>query len=264
MNDTNRLSAVLMACALMTLAASASANAQTGGLPAGHPPIGNGTPTGTHPAPPDPNSVSGTVVETMDASSYTYVNVDAGTRTIWAAAPKFPVKVGDRVSVPTNSPMQNYRSDTLDRTFPLVYFAGKIRVAAAGANVALPNDKTAPHPGSGRASTMPEESFAGIEKASGGYTVGEFFDKGRGLAGQEVSIRGRVVKFSPRIMGTNWLHIQDGSKGADGSNDLIVTSDTAASVGDVVTVRGTVSVDKDFGYGYTYALLIERASVASE
>lgn len=264
MDYTIRLTAVWIACMAMTVTTVTLASAQQGGLPEGHPPIGDGAPTGTHAAPPARNTVTGTVIETVDASSYTYVNVDAGVRTVWAAAPKFPVEVGDRVSVPTDSPMQNYRSDTLDRTFPLVYFAGKIRVASSGSNASLPADKTSPHPSSGRANSLPGESFEGIEKAKGGYTVGEFFDQGRGLAGREATVRGRVVKFSPRIMGTNWLHIQDGSAGADGSNDLIVTSDATASVGDIVVIRGTVSVDKDFGFGYTYALMVERASVTPE
>lgn len=266
MNDMKfgyRSSAVSWVFVAITLIAGAPSYAQQA-LPDGHPPIATAAQPGTHVAPPGSSAASGTVIETMDASSYTYVNVDTGMRTIWAAAPKFPVKVGDRVSVPTDSPMQNYRSDSLDRTFPLVYFAGKIRVAAAGTSAALPADKATPHPSSSKAAGLPQQSFAGIAKPEGGYTVGEFFDSGRGLAGTEVAIRGRVVKFSPRIMGTNWIHIQDGSAGKDGSNDLIVTSNGGASVGDVVLVRGKVSVDKDFGFGYTYALMIEGASVAVE
>jgi hypothetical protein len=269
LSDTNNIKSLrpqgtpIFACAAIALMLSVPAMAQQG-LPKGHPPIGNASATGTHTAPPAGKRLTGTVVETMDASSYTYINVDAGMRTVWAAAPKFPVKVGDRVSVPTDSPMQNYRSDTLARTFSLVYFAGKIHVSAAGSSASLPADKTAPHPSTGRAQSSPGQSFAGIVKADGGYTVGEFFDSGRGLAGQEIAVRGSVVKFSPRIMGTNWIHIQDGSAGADGSNDLIVTSDNVAAVGDVVLIRGAVSVDRDFGFGYSYALLVENASLTVE
>jgi hypothetical protein len=35
-------------------------------------------------------------------------------------------------------------------------------------------------------------------------------------------------------------------------------------VGDTVLVRGTVVLDKDFGYGYRYDLLIEDATVTIE
>ena len=79
-------------------------------------------------------TASGTVVETMDASSYTYVRVKTATGDIWAAATTFKVKVGDKVVVPLNMPMQNFRSGTLNRTFPLVYFASRIeREGEAGA-----------------------------------------------------------------------------------------------------------------------------------
>ena len=73
-----------------------------------------------------------------------------------------------------------------------------------------------------------------------------------------------MVKYSPRIMGTNWLHLQDGTRGQDGSNDLVVTTDDVAAVGDLVVVRGVVSADKDFGYGYEYELIVEGASITVE
>lgn len=262
-NSNNTKRPVVLALPLLLLPL-ATATAQQNGLPEGHPPIGNSAMPGTHRVPPMGASVSGNVIETMDSGGYTYVHVDAAARSIWAAAPQFPVKVGDRVSVPTVSPMQNYRSDTLARTFPLIYFAGKIRVAAAGSSIAKAADKSSPHPGSGRAKPTAENEVVGIVKPDGGSTVGEVFDAGRGLAGSEVAIRGRVVKFSPRIMGTNWLHLQDGTVGKNGSNDLIVTTDDVASVGDLVLIRGVVSADRDFGYGYTYDLMVEGAKVAVE
>ncbi len=71
-------------------------------------------------------TATGTVVETMDASTYTYVRVKTATGDIWAAAGQFKVAVGDQVVVPLNMPMQNFRSGTLKRTFPMIYFASHI------------------------------------------------------------------------------------------------------------------------------------------
>jgi hypothetical protein len=77
-----------------------------------------------------------------------------------------------------------------------------------------------------------------------------------------VTVRGKIVKFNGGILGTNWLHIQDGSGSAkDGSNDLTVTSDGGAAVGDVITATGTIAIDKDFGAGYAYAVILEKATV---
>ena len=73
-----------------------------------------------------------------------------------------------------------------------------------------------------------------------------------------------MVKFNGGILDRNWFHLQDGSgKAEDGTNDLTVTGDAVVKVGDVVTVTGTVVADKDFGYGYSYALMLEKAKVNS-
>jgi hypothetical protein len=85
------------------------------------------------------------------------------------------------------------------------------------------------------------------------------------LAGESVSLRGKVVKYNANILGTNFLHIQDGSgDAADGSNDLIVTTKTEVAFGDTVVASGSIVLDKDFGAGYSYPVLIEDATVTVE
>jgi hypothetical protein len=82
------------------------------------------------------------------------------------------------------------------------------------------------------------------------------------LAGQTIRAAGKVVKVNNGIMGRNFVHVQDGSgDAASGSNNLIVTSKQTARVGDQVSIAGTVVVDRDFGSGYLYPLLIEEASI---
>jgi hypothetical protein len=63
-------------------------------------------------------------------------------------------------------------------------------------------------------------------------------------------------------MGKNWIHLRDGSgSAADSSNDVLVTTDASAKIGDVVTVSGVVHTNKDFGAGYSYKVLIEEATL---
>lgn len=81
------------------------------------------------------------------------------------------------------------------------------------------------------------------------------------LAGQTISAQGKVVKVNNGIMGRNFVHVQDGTGDAT-SNNLIVTSKQTASVGDQVTISGVVVVNRDFGSGYSYPLLIEDASIS--
>ena len=71
------------------------------------------------------------------------------------------------------------------------------------------------------------------------------------------------MKYNGGILGKNWLHLRDGT-GAEGSNDLTVTTDTRAKVGALVLVTGTLSTDRDFGGGYKYALIVENARVVVE
>lgn len=206
------------------------------------------------------SSITGAVVETMDSGGYTYVLVDRGEDQVWAATPQFAVSVGDEVTVHAPSPMPNYHSKTLDRTFDVVYFAPSI--TPAGASPAA-SPMASGHPGGPISAPSADVDIADIEKAAGGHTVGEVFANKADLAGSDVAIRGKVVKFNAGIMGKNWLHIQDGS-GKPGENDLTVTTDASASVGDTVVVRGKPVLDKDFGYGYKYALIIEDAEITIE
>ena len=89
-------------------------------------------------------------------------------------------------------------------------------------------------------------------------------DEGKGKATDLLGERTDwVVKFNGGIMGKNWIHLLDGSGTPEGkNNDLTVTTDAAAKVGDVVVAKGTVTTDRDFGAGYTYALLLEDAKLS--
>ncbi|WP_456416398.1 hypothetical protein [Thiolapillus sp.] len=91
-------------------------------------------------------------------------------------------------------------------------------------------------------------------------TVGAVYEEKAQLAGKQVRVSGEIVKVNNKIMGRNFLHLRDGT-GKQGSNDLTVTSQETAEVGDQVEIVGTVSTDVDFGSGYTYPLLIEKATI---
>ena len=80
------------------------------------------------------------------------------------------------------------------------------------------------------------------------------------LAGQTISAQGKVVKVNNGIMGRNFVHVQDGTGDAT-SNNLVVTSKQTAAVGDQVSVSGVVVINRDFGSGYSYPLLIEDATI---
>jgi len=246
---------VMLACLVGMAACSGSAKAiQSGGT---MPQVPNPTAAEAAGAPPQ---TAGKVIETMDAGRYTYVQVDYGHQKIWAAAPKFKVEVGDDVIVPAGTAMTKYHSKTLDRTFDLVYFVTFVAVTSEGGEALIPKG----HGDAPEGTPASAIDFSGIERAEGGKTVGELFDESTRLAGQEVAVRGKVVKVTPGVMGKNWIHLQDGTAGEGDANDLTVTSGEMAEVGNTVLVRGVVSIDRDFGFGYTYDVIIEDAKVVVE
>lgn len=83
------------------------------------------------------------------------------------------------------------------------------------------------------------------------------------LSGKAVRVSGKVVKVNNGIMGRNFVHVRDGS-GGEGTNNLIVTSKDTAAVGDEVVATGNVKLDRDFGMGYMYPLLVEDASIVKK
>ena len=92
--------------------------------------------------------------------------------------------------------------------------------------------------------------------------MAEVVTKSGELKDKPVAVRGKIVKYNQGIMGKNWIHLRDGSgSDADNSNDLLVRTTMPAKLGDVVTVRGTVRTDQDFGAGYSYKVLVEDAKL---
>ena len=79
--------------------------------------------------------------------------------------------------------------------------------------------------------------------------------------GHEVQVRGKAVKVNNGVMNRNFLLIQDGT-GKLGANDVTVTSQETANIGDEGVITVNVAVDKVFGSGFTYAILIEEAMFA--
>jgi len=233
------------------------------------------------PSDPQLAAFSGKVVEKQDASVYTYVRLQNGAgNEIWAAVPKAQLEIGEEISLKGGSVMTNFNSKTLNRTFESIIFAsGLVRGSenmtvqtAGGANGSSSNavqSEVGSHgmtSQSSGGSTRAIVSFTGakVEKstAQNGYTIGELFAEAVNLNEQKVTVKGRVVKISPNIMGKNWLHIQDGTGDpTTNTHDLVVTSSAVVEKGTIISLEGVLAADKDFGFGYRYDVLIEDAVV---
>ncbi|MCW8831605.1 MAG: hypothetical protein OQK32_08825 [Gammaproteobacteria bacterium] len=203
--------------------------------------------------------LTGTVVSTTDATGYTYVELDASGETIWLAGPKTKLTKGDSLTVNIGAPMRNFHSKTLDRDFPVIYFVSTFSDGKSK-KVALPEGHK---PLNGSPGLQPPQTATldkPVKVAEGGYTIADIIAKKTELAGKTVKVRGQITKYNADIMMKNWIHIIDGSS----KQDLIIITNDTAETGKVALIEGTVVLDKDFGYGYKYKLLIDEAKVTIE
>lgn len=208
-------------------------------------------------APAAGEGLTGKVLERLDAPPYCYLRLKTAKGDVWAAVPEVKVEKGADVTVAGPMLMTDFESKTLKRTFPEVYFG---TLAPTGA--AAPPKGGNPH--AQVSPTAITVKVGKVEKASGAgaRTVSEVWAQRSSLKEQSVTVRGKVVKFSAGVMGKNWMHLQDGSgNGAKGTNDITVTSQDQVAMGDTVTIKGVVRTNKDFGAGYSYAVIIEDAKV---
>lgn len=205
---------------------------------------------------------SGKVLETMSSGGYTYVHLDTGRAKLWLAGPETKLAVGDAVSYTGGTPMKNFRSKTLKRTFDTILFVEGLQVGDAATASNPHSGMPAGHPAPTKSAPV---DLSGIKKAEGGYTVAELFASKDKLSGKKIAVRGKVTKVNERIMGKNWVHLQDGT-GSAGTNDLVVTTapEVSVAVGNTILVKGKATTDKDFGAGYKYELIIEDAEVHVE
>ncbi len=217
-----------------------------------------------------PGMVRGTVLETMDSGGYTYVLLETDRDKRWIASTQTAVAVGDLVQAGEGMAMRDFHSSTLNRSFDVVYFVPGLTNLSAPQTPGGQTGGVMPeeHPVAAMPSANPGVAGTGNAKVAEiepGKNIAYVYANKDALAGQQISLRGKVVKYNGGIMGRNWIHIQDGSgDAAGGSSDLTVTSQDAAAVGETVVVTGTVVLNKDFGAGYSYPVLMEEASVAAE
>jgi hypothetical protein len=210
--------------------------------------------------PPDPEisdgpglqvqgDITGTVTQAIDVRDYTYVEIDTGDGLIWVAGPVTDVRAGDSVEVPTGIELIDFSSTVLDRTFDKIQLVHVIRVKPR-----QPGDENA----------GPDLEVSGIERIEGGQTVAEIIANKAKFSGNEVTVRGKVMKMNAGIMGRNWMHLSDGTVGPDGEKEIMVTTDDVAKVGSIVVVRGPVATNQDYGYGYRYDVLVVKANVTTD
>jgi len=198
----------------------------------------------------------GVVKEFYQAPSYTYLLMNEGDSEIWMAINRMDLNVGQTLYYNRGAAMQNFHSKTLERDFPLIYFVQEVSLTPQSAT------KKMADPMQGGTPQKPELVKQNIEvtPADGAITISELFANKEKYSGKKVKVTGKITKYNDMIMSRNWFHIQDGTEYED-NFDLTITSMDVANVGATVTFEGVIALDKDFGAGYFYPVIMEEAVV---
>ena len=220
------------------------------------------------------NGKSFEVAEVIQGSTYTYIRAKENSTEFWMAISKQEVKPGEVYYYSEGLPMQNFHSKEVDRTFDEIYFVSAISKtpiksgamsgmgsgAMGGMGAMGGNGNEPAH--SGKVSTE-QNSAITVKKLAGEITVAQVFANRDNYSGKEIEIKGVVVKVNKEVMGKNWIHIQDGTND-NGNYDLTITSADLAEINDEITVRGKIILNKDFGYGYSYEVIMEDAQIVEK
>jgi hypothetical protein len=225
----------------------------------------------------EPGNLGGRVAEVIQVSNYTYVRVESqGGTEFWAAVTSTQLSEGDVVKFEGADLMSNFESKELGRVFPQIYF-GRL----AGETTARADGKQSDLQGHGHFAPPTAEEGAAAKKAASllaesvevtpakraegplGRNIAEIYAQAEELSGKKVRVSGTVVKLTRNVMGTNFLHIRDGSGDAvKQTHDLVLkVENDPPNLGIEALFEGTVAEDIDLGAGYSYPVLLEDARV---
>ena len=201
-----------------------------------------------------PMGVSKIVVkETFNAGGYTYINGENG---LWLAVGQTNIELNKAYYYQGALEMRDFHSKELNRDFPQIYFLNSISETPTA--ISKPNAK----PAAQMQKQINKKIEVQLDKKEGITSIADVYKNQKELSGKEITVYGKVAKFNKSIMGKNWIHIQDGSD-FEGNYDLTITSMDVTSVGEIVELTGKITLNKDFGAGYSYAVIMEEGKLVT-
>ncbi|UJH66644.1 hypothetical protein [Allomuricauda sp. SCSIO 65647] len=199
------------------------------------------------------------VQEVLHATRYVYLRVKEGQEEFWIATRKMDAKKGETYFYRGGLLKTDFESREHDRIFKKIYLVTNLVSEKDHSTLAKAEPKSNPVMEKGEVTK--EDIQTHTEKTiefKGHTTIAELLKDPKKYEGHSVEISGTCVKINPGIMGRNWLHLRDGSKD---DYDLVVTSNALVTEGSKITVRAVVTLNKDFGAGYSYELILENGTL---
>jgi hypothetical protein len=189
-----------------------------------------------------------TVLEVLQTERYVYLQVEEEGERFWVATGKREVEKGGKY---------HYKGGLLktkeyNRTFDKIYLVSNIVAENHSHNHETGTPQTI-ETHSVESKPLPRK----IDQ-TGSIKIASIISDPSKYEGKSVQVSGECVKINPNIMGRNWIHLKDGS---NDDYDFVVTSNMIVPEGHVVTLIGTVALNKDFGAGYRYDIIVENGEI---
>ncbi len=197
------------------------------------------------------------VVDFQHTTKYTYVHVMEDAKSFCVAIPKTTdIKKGNEYFFKAGIVMANPEKLNFKEIFESVMIAPGFSESGLDENNAASPDLNTT---AGQMSTIKEIK---ITTAPGVIKLEELITNAAKYNGKQIKVQGQCVKVNQMILNKNWIHIQDHTKNKSGDPyDLTITTQDQVNIGDIVVFEGILAINKDFGSGYKYDLILEEAKL---
>jgi len=196
------------------------------------------------------------VLDVLNTTKYVYLRVKENGEQFWIATRKQDINIGGTYFYKGGLLKTNFESKEHNKVFDKIYLVTSLVQSNHGKNNSNSNVNLQKSN-----QNIEENSSTNKEiktKQSGSISITELVDNYKKYEGKMVQVSGTCVKINPNIMGINWIHLKDGSKD---DYDLVITSNTFVQEGSIITMKATVTLNKDFGAGYKYDLILENGTI---
>lgn len=196
---------------------------------------------------PDLHKIS--VDSVIQTSNYTYVKATTDLNTkAWYALPKKDIQIKENYYYYNAVEMKDFKSTELKRIFASVLFINDL----------INPEEFSPETSQKQKTEVVKKHV--ISPSENGITIAELFTNRAKYNNKIIKVKGEVSKYNDGIMKRNWIHLTDNSPDSKGY-DFTATTQMVVAVGEIITLEGKIVLNKDFGSGYFYEVLMEDGKV---
>ncbi len=196
------------------------------------------------------------VLDILETTKYVYLKVEENDKQFWIATLKQKIDIGGTYFYKGGLLKTNFESKEHNKTFEKIYLVTSLVQSNHGNENRNKNIKSQDNQQKDKVNSA--TNTLNNNQKTGSIKIAELVANLNKYKGKTVQLSGICVKINPNIMGRNWIHLKDGSKD---DYDLVITSDTFVKEGSEITIKATVSLNKDFGAGYKYELILENGVI---